>query len=173
VSHVLAVLPLIVVVLIASGCGGGDSTETVTQVRTQTSAEPLTKAEYIAQADAICQQYQALGDKTDQMLSALGTIDSDEEAEQAAGIVRQSVVELRPTVQALQRLEPPPRDAQVIGTYLSIVSAQLGENADLADAYEAHDAPESQTIVDRIARDTAKQEGLAQGYGFKVCGHYD
>jgi hypothetical protein len=163
-----ALLAAAVVFLIA-GCGGS-GTETVTQVRTQTSAAPLTKPEYIAQADAICQQYKATLDEIGQKLDDLGDIDSQDEADQAASLIREAADKARPGLQALQSLQPPTQDASVLGTYVSITSGQLAAFSDLADAYEELDARQIRSLLARIDRDRAKQQGLAQGYGFKVCG---
>jgi hypothetical protein len=59
VRRAIALLPLVLV--IAAGCGGDDddSTEVVTVTATTETAESLTKAEYIAQADAICEDFRS------------------------------------------------------------------------------------------------------------------
>jgi hypothetical protein len=165
-SLVLGVLAVSVV----AGCGGGSTT--VTQVRTQTSAAALSKSEYIAQADAICQQYNGVSDEFNKKLQELGTnYSSQDTASQAAGLIRQAVDQLRPGVQALQSLQPPPQDAEALGTYVSTANAQLGTLLDLADAYDAFDARQIRSLLAQLQKNKARQQGLAEGYGFKVCGH--
>jgi hypothetical protein len=150
-----------------AGCGGGGS-ETVTQ--TQTSAAPLTKAEFITQGDAICARYNGIADAANSKLAELGSIDTQEQGDKVAEILRNGVDELTPQLQAIQGLRPPPQDAQVIGSYFTTSSAQLGTLSDLADAYEQLDAEQIQSLSSRIEQDKAKAHGIAQGYGFKVCG---
>ena len=54
-------IALLLVLVIVAGCGGDDddSTEAVTVTTATETAGPLTRAEYIAQADAICEDFRS------------------------------------------------------------------------------------------------------------------
>ena len=164
---VLVVLGLGASLAIAA-CGGG-GTETVTQVRTQTSAEALTKAEYVAAADAICRNHRARREDLEKQATDVGPIVSKDQAHQVADLLRQASDNLMVEVQELQALQPP-TDASTLASMLPILSAQATEIDDWADAYDKLDAREIRRFQTRIAEDTAEATGIAQGYGFKVCG---
>jgi hypothetical protein len=165
---VLVVLGLGASLAIAA-CGGG-GTETVTRVRTQASAEALTKAEYVAAADAICKNHRARREDLEKQATGVGPIVSKDQAHQVADLLRQASDNLMVEVQELRALQPPTADASTLGSMLSILSAQAAEIDDWADAYDKLDAQEIRRFQTRIAEDTAEATGIAQGYGFKVCG---
>ena len=102
---VLVVLGLGASLAIAA-CGGG-GTETVTQVRTQTSAEALTKADYVAAADAICRNHRARREDLEKRATDVGPIVSKDQAHQVADLLRQASDNLMVEVQELQALQPP------------------------------------------------------------------
>lgn len=155
--------------LAIAACGGG-GTETGTQVRTQTSAEPLAKAEYIAAADAICEIHRARREDLEKRAIDVGRIVSKDQAHQVADLLRQASDNLMVEVQELQALRPPTADASTLGSMVSTLSAQATEIDGWADAYDNLDGLEIRRLQRRIAEDTAKVTGIAQGYGFKICG---
>jgi len=155
--------------LAIAACGGG-GTETVTQVRTQTSAEPLTKAEYIAAGDAICRNHRARREGLEKQAADVGPIVSKDQAHRVADLLRLASDNLMVEVRELQGLQPPTADASTLGSMLSNLSAQASEIDDWADAYDNLDAREIRRFQARIVEDTATATGIAHGYGFKVCG---
>ena len=142
----------------------------MTQVRTQTSAEALTKAEYIAAADAICGNHRAMREDLEKQATDVGPIVSKDQAHQVADLLRQASDNLMVEVQELRALQPPTAGAGTLASMLSILSAQAAEIDDWADAYDKLDAGEIRRFQTRIAEDTAEATGIAQGYGFDVCG---
>ena len=53
---------------------------------------------------------------------------------------------------------------------MSILPAEASVIDDWAEAYDQLDAREIRRLQRRIGLVTAKAEGIAQGYGFEVCG---
>jgi hypothetical protein len=148
--------------LVVAGCGGGDdSSSTTTTSSTSagttdtTGGTPLTKDEFIAQADAIC----AAGDKTiDAAGQALGQNPSEEQITQA---ISETVV---PTISgefdAIEELTPPEGDEDTIGELIASGRAAIEEieaNPDRAFA-AGQDSP------------FAEVNQMAQDYGLKDCG---
>jgi hypothetical protein len=161
-------LLLVLIPLVAAGCGGG-STETVTQVATQQSGQPLSKAEFIAQADAICHNHQSRREDLESQANELGLLNS-EKAHQVADLLRQASDNLIAETQELQALHPPSAGVGTLGSIVSIVAAEASVIDDWAEAYDDLDAREIRRLQLRIGVVTAKAEGIAQGYGFEVCG---
>jgi hypothetical protein len=158
----------VVATLAIAGCGGG-GTKTFTQVRTQTSPEPLTKAEYIAHADAICKTEGAKRAELEQQVAELAPITSGETREVAA-LLRQQADNQMAEVKGLLALQPPSADAASLASLLSILSAQITDLDDWADAYDQRNAKEIRSLQIRIAEHNAEASALAHRYGFKVCG---
>jgi hypothetical protein len=157
-----------IAVLAIAGCGGG-GTKTVTQIRTQTSAEPLTKAEYIARADAVCKAQEAKRAELEQQVAELTPITSGETGEVAA-LLRQQADNQMAEVKGLLALRPPGADAANLSSLLSILSAEITDLDDWADAYDRRNVREIRSLQIRVAEHGAKASALAGEYGFKVCG---
>ena len=149
--------------LIAAGCGDDDDDET-TAATTTTEAgatgatgaatgEPLTKAEFIKQADAAC----AAGDKRiDAAFRGLGSNEpSDQELEQ---VVTDTVVpEIQGEIDAIRALTPPEGDEDEIAAILDA-------------AQEALDEIEQDPSSLANGNPFKEANQLAQDYGLKVCG---
>jgi NTP pyrophosphatase (non-canonical NTP hydrolase) len=143
---------------IATGCGGGD-----------TSTESLTKADYIAQADAICKSERAKRDELESQVNDLAPITSQDTGE-VADLLRQSSENLKGEIRQLRALHPPPADAGTLDSMLSTLGAEVAETDRWADAYDNQDEREIRLLQVRIADLTARASGIAQRYGFKACG---
>jgi hypothetical protein len=160
--------------LVAVGCGGGGRpTTTQTQtVTTQGKGGAPTKAKYIKQADAICQRLHAetrsLSDRYRDL--AARAFPTDAEIQEAADIVRHTADSARKAAQELQALTPPNGDADIINNWLTTGESGIPLNEQLADAIENQDAGQMNTLTQQIASANDKADGIAQGYGFKVCG---
>jgi hypothetical protein len=154
--------------LAIAGCGGG-GTKTGTQVGTQTSAEPLTKAEYIAQADAICKTEEAKREKLEQQVAELAPITSGE-TRKVAALLHQQADNQMAEVKGLLALQHPSADAASLASLLSILSAQITDLEDWADAYDQRNAKQIRSSQLRVAEHNAEASALARRYGFKVCG---
>ncbi len=164
----IALLLLLIPLVTPSGCGGG-STETVSQVATQQSGQPLSKAEFIAQADVICHNHQSRREDLESQAKELGLLNS-EKAHQVAGLLRKASDNLMAEKRELQALDPPSTGVGTLRSIVSIVAAEASVIDEWAQAYDDLDAREIRRLQRRIGEVTAKAEAIAQGYGFEVCG---
>jgi len=146
VSKRLITALAVVVALAGMAAGCGDSGE-----------EPLTKAEFVKQADAICETH-------DQELEAELTAYGEEKARpgQDKGTEFTKTV-LLPSIESeieeISELSPPEADAQQVSAMLSAMQA----GADRATA-------EPEKILSFESNPLLKSKKLAVAYGLEVCG---
>jgi hypothetical protein len=138
------------------------------------SAEP-TKAQFIARADRICRQANAL---LKQPASNVAAAVNDEErtdtaAHRAAVVtaLREESALARPQLDRLRALTPPAPDHAAVGNYLAAVAGQISLTDQLAAAFQSDDTSAIASVAQQIPRNHTTVDSLAQGYGFKVCGH--
>jgi hypothetical protein len=161
----LLLLPL----LALSGCGG-DGDDTTTTVTAQ-SGKPLTKSEYIARADAICQRGRESTAGLFQELEQAGSsVTTGEDADHVADLLREAADQGTRVYDDLKALTPPRGDAEIIDNYLSTGFGAVVLLDNLADAYDSEDSEQISPLQSEIRTEALKAEGIAQGYGFKVCG---
>ena len=159
-----ALIPLLLVVV--AGCGGDGDDETVTGGQTGT-AEPLTKGEYIAQADAICEDFRSK------------TLPLDKESDRAANNLnfaraaraqRETVEILAEGYQRINALQAPPGDAHAISEIAKARNEYLVLEERYIDALEAGDVARIETSARSIDSVTERRDAILIGYGFQVCG---
>lgn len=127
--------------LAVSGCGGDDD------------SEPLTKAEWLEQADALCtannEEVDAIGDE-------VGDTPTDEEFAEGIGRVADSYDDL---IDEIKELNPPEEIADDVDAMLASLSDGMDTIRDLgADLRTAEENP----LADASAK--------AQEIGLEVCG---
>jgi hypothetical protein len=186
VPHRLGVTAaLALAVIAAQGCGSSSSsnatqkpsatsapTSTTSTTTTTASAAP-TKAEFIAKADAICKEARANTSTTDEVKAALAALQANETAANRARYakaLRAQAKYLTATREKLQALEPPPEDRVTVSNYLEAGGTAISLAQSLATAVESRDVARITPLVDELNTKTTKAKGIAQGYGFKVCG---
>lgn len=171
-----AAVAVTLLVVAVTGCGGG-STGTTAATVTRASSTPApavpaapTKAQFIAHADAICARTNAKLKPVQQHLSALAR--QSESAIESEGPVafRQGAAITREGIAQLQSLPAPTGD---VTTVQKIITALDDEAADIDNiaAATAHGEGSAIEAAKRAEQTTkATYQGLAQGYGLKVCG---
>lgn len=146
-------------VLLAGGCGGGDSApiEPVQGATTNEGPAALNKSALIAQADAICGEANAA-------LSALsgGTVGSDPKFQ-----ATQELQITRSELQSLQSLNPPDQDRSVLDSFLSSLQDQVDALTRKKTAVDQGDDPASAEAEASSAASSA--QAAAENYGFKDC----
>jgi hypothetical protein len=153
---------------LAAGCGRG-SKATTTQVATN-DGPPPSKANYIEVADTICRNHQSRREDLESQASDLGPLTSKEKARQIARLLRQESANRRSEVDELRGLQPPPADAEMVDTILSLVSAETGVIERWADAYDEADAAGVRRFQIRLGLTAGRAADRARSYGFEVCG---
>jgi hypothetical protein len=141
--------------LAASSCGDGD--------------EP-SKADFIAQADAICKRlnarYSVLVDEINRNVDLPATPTNDEALgaleEQSAEVIGEEVRQLR-------TLTPPDGDEATIHRLLDALSEFQDLTVEVAHADSASDFRTSNTLQDHADDVQRRTQGIGAGYGFKEC----
>ncbi len=156
VRHLLVLTAVVGAGAVLSACGGDSTEETlITVPTTETTATELTKAEFIAQADAACAEANAA---IEQFAAAgQGVTEADQIAQLRQGVVDQ-----------INELGPPAEDKATLDQFLTGLQAQVAAGQKIALATErGEDTAEFEAELD-----TAKSqaETAATTYGFKECG---
>jgi hypothetical protein len=73
----------------------------------------------------------------------------------------------------LRALTPPTADTEVYNSYLRSFERQLAQVEALADALDAQDTEKIEDLAQELETTDATSDGIAKGYGFKVCGADD
>lgn len=170
-SKIHLIAPLLVATL--AGCGSTDNSQSESQqpqstlgeaTATQTPAGP-TKDEFIAQADQVCADFR---EATKEVAEATPS-DYDELEEQAQEIIQMT----QATLAEFRALTPPAGDDEIMRRYTSSVEESITLLKRLREAAQEEDAIKVDTYADDLRGLSQRQRGLAQGYGFKVCGTED
>ena len=149
-----------VVALVGCGGNGGGSTATA-----------LSKADYIAKADAICaQKQQQRSQLVTKVQNAIASGVSASDAHRVHDISNQAADYVDQLASELQALPKPTGDEQRLDTLLSTVRAEATDIRHFADAVDSHDASQIRSFGEAANSDGAKAVAIAQGYGFTVCG---
>ena len=133
------------------GCGGDERTTTGF-----TEPPPLTKAEFLAEADRICF---AIESQIEASLDDFVNDDNPDPAQVRRVVERIVVPRLRSEVETIRLLDPPPADVDEIERILA--ATERGTERLEAD-------PE--TAVDRVPPELREAERLARAYGSRECG---
>jgi hypothetical protein len=151
----------------AAGCGGG-GTETVTQVvGTRTNAEPLTKPEYIAQADEICGETRP---KTDALIDQANDAIDRSDYEQAADLLDRTIEIARPAEERLAALPKPSGDEEILNRLDDSRDQGIALIERLSDAIRNNDSARFESLTAEITSVDDEGDGISTGYGLKVCG---
>ena len=156
VRHYLVLAAVVGAGAVLTACGGDSTDETlITVPTTQTTGTELTKAEFIAQADAACAEANAA---IEQFAAAgQGVTEADQIAQLRQGVVDQ-----------LNELGPPTEDKATLDQFITALQAQVAAGQKIALATErGEDTAEFETELD-TAKDQA--ETAATAYGFQECG---
>jgi hypothetical protein len=156
-------LGALVLALATAGCGGDDDEDSGNGTSGE-SAPLVSKAEFIEQADELCTDFR---EKSDELAAeAETTSDTGRQAE----IWRELADEAQATGEEFEQLPVPAGDQAIIDRYLSASRDQIGVLRQIAEALDDGDTTSVTTLLDSGRRSGARVQGIAQGYGFKVCG---
>jgi len=156
---------LIALTVAVAACGGDDSNGGRSGGGSQRdTATGPTKAGFIEKADQVCKRYRKRTAELERQLKS--TSDS---ARQAA-ILQRLADESEGVVDAFDELGVPPGDAEVLGQYKKTGREQIGLVRRAAEALADGDTATASTLIKSGQETGGRQRGIAQGYGFKVCG---
>jgi hypothetical protein len=163
-----AAWPVVAAGLALAGCGGAAKPSSP---KTSPVA-PSTRAQFIAQADAVCLAARgSLGQLQASTKSLLALKDAAKAYAAAAPLFRRAQAVEQGELSRLRALRPPAADAATVASYLQAGASDVALVGRFAEAFGRHDRTALVTLARQAASTAATTKGLAQGYGFKVCGH--
>jgi hypothetical protein len=158
-------LGLIFATLIGLGCGRDDETKTVTTGGQVADAKPLSKPEYIAQADAICERLHEERGAVEMEVDDVGA-----DFDQAAVLIDEAAQITEDRFDEIGALPPPKSDREVLVKLFDLANENIALLRSAADAMRNRDLQQARSILDAQAQQNdARFDGIATGYGFKVC----
>lgn len=175
----LAPLTFVVLVVLA-GCGSSSSSSSSATDAGAGEAGTLTKAEFVAKADAICEATKAkqepLRQKVEEVArkargeeQANGGITDGTRRELAQALGR--IVAMSEASQSrIQALGIPQEDAGQLEAIFQKVESSFESSLAYGAALEKHEDAEAQAVAEKANTETHETAELAKQYGFKVCG---
>ena len=154
-------VPVAALLVVAAGCGGGGG------------GDRLTKAELVAQGDAICKSYDERGKPIEARfpnVDPTAAATSDEDVRKFADPLDDLYDLYKGQVQELRDLKAPEADEELWDTALDHLEATLEAIPDFADAARDADRDGIREAVAAGQRSSDAADKIAQDYGFKVCG---
>jgi hypothetical protein len=160
-------LALLIAVLTIAGCGGGDSTTTSVRTVTGQTGKPLTREQYIAEADSICGGYHPrLHDLRDKFRAA--AVRRDYAA--AADALQEAMSISRVEFDKLAAIRQPERDREVLGKLFDKADQAIALFESSIEPLRDENSDRFTTLADEASSAADQERGIATGYGFKVCG---
>jgi protein-tyrosine-phosphatase len=143
------------VCVLAAACGSDDNGSGATA-----ESQRLTKEEYIAQADAICQEADA---KIDAVPEPQSTEELAEYGEQVVEVGQEQLDRLR-------ALRPPQADETTINEAYDLIEQQLAIANDLVDAAREGELEQVQELLAQGEQLNDQADQIAADYGLTECG---
>lgn len=173
----LLVLPLAALGIALAGCGSSSATSSDGATSGETS---LSKAEFIARADALCEATKAKEEPLRAEIQKLAVKARDEEKATATvsdglrGELAETLEQIVATGEAglsqVEELGTPAEDASQLEAIRQESKSSFAVSDDYAAALENHEDRKAQTIAEQGNAETREAAKLAKQYGFEVCG---
>lgn len=175
----LALLCFVAALVVLAGCGSssGDSSSATGAA---SGGGSLTKPEFVAKADALCEAAKA---KQEPLRKKVGEVAQRARAEEQsregltdgtrkelAKALRQVVALAEGSLLRVQALGRPTEEAGQLEAIFQKIESAFESSLAYGAALEHHEDAEAQAIAERANAETRETANLAKRYGFKVCG---
>jgi len=165
--HRTCVAALGAAVLAVAGCGGSDDAKPAsTGDGAPAAARPLTKAQFAAQADAICRavkrDHKPYADKVD-------ALPRGADLTRVAPLLEATLQRSRRGLARLRALRAPAEDEAALEAYYAAAQRVLEAHAQLADAARANDRPAGNKVARATAALSRDEQRRASAYGLTDC----
>lgn len=161
----LAAVPVIVVLAVLTGCGGGDGSSS-----RDGSPKALTKAQYIARADDVCRANQKQLEPIERDLRALPTDDDGRgETKRIEPILERALAATRDGYERLRELPVPAQGKATVERWLASTARSIEAFEGVLQAVRADDREDARAPSERVDTLSTEQRRLARSYGFKAC----
>jgi hypothetical protein len=167
-GYVRGLLLSVVLILAATGCGGG-SDGTATRVATMVDQRAPSKPDYIEVADVVCMNHRSRRDDLESQAGELGPLNSPSKADEVADLLRKEGRNLRSELAELEARRPPAAELP-LSAFLTLTRARAEAIDEWADAYDDLDEARIRQLQARVGALAAAAELRARKYGFHVCG---
>lgn len=173
--------PLVVVALIAlAGCGSSSVTSSSVTETTAGGEESLTKADFIAKADALCEASKAkqapLRQNLDELTRRARVEEqsneglSDGTRKELSQTLRRIVATTEASLSQVQALGLPQGETVQLETIFEKTESTIEASLAYGRTLENHEDARAQTIAEKGNTETRETAALAKQYGLKVCG---
>jgi hypothetical protein len=140
-----------------AGCGGDDD---------KGDENSLTKAQFIAQAGAICRDvkraHEPYAEKVDALPEGVGLT-------RVAPLLEATLVQSRKGLARLRSLKSPTADRAQVDAYYGAADALLEAHAQLADAARTDDRAKGEKVAATTGALSSNERRLATAYGLNDC----
>ena len=150
---------------VAAGCAGGDA-ETASK-DFPGADKPLTKAQFIPRADAICRDVKRAQERYSERIRALDRVD---DLTRLAPILDGAEGASRKGLERLRALPRPREDRATLDAYYAAAGRLAAASAQLAEAARSNDRAKGREVAATSGSLSAEQKRLADEYGFEECG---
>ncbi|MGA2454840.1 MAG: hypothetical protein ABSG93_15085 [Solirubrobacteraceae bacterium] len=157
--------------LLLAGCGSS-GTRTVTVQATAPSSTPgvsATKAQFVAQAEAICRKLNAQEQPLKARQETLKGLPNSTAEKIFVSVARQVVTVSRAADGKLRALPRPAGDAHAIEQLLTGFSEEVADASEIADAAVSQENNLAEGAEQGLKRSVAENSAAAAEYGMKDC----
>ena len=151
---------------VAAGCGGGDGDDETASKDSPGADKPLTKAQFIPRADAICRDVKQAQEPYSERIRALDRVD---DLRRLAPSLDGASGESRKGLARLRALPPPREDRATLDAYYAAAARLVAASAQLTDAARSNDRAKGRKVAATSGPLSAEQMRLADEYGFEEC----
>lgn len=166
----LTALILVLLSFSIAACGDDDDDDGGGSAATTGQSSGVSKEDFIEQGDEICGEGNEEFAEINERLDAISVGSASEQLAEAGPILREGAELVDQRLAEFRALTPPPADEDTIDEYLDLVEDQRRYLEQMADAAAAGDVQEFQQTTERLQQAAEERQGIAQGYGFEVCG---
>lgn len=176
----LTPLIFVVALVVLVGCGSSPEDSTSATGAGTKGEGTLSKAEFVAKADAICEASKAKQEPLRKKLEDVAQKARGEERDtggitdgtrrELAQALGQIVAMSEASQSQIQVLGAPKEDAGQLGAIFRKVESSFESSLAYGAALEQHDDAKAQAVAEKANTETHETAVLAKQYGFKVCG---
>jgi hypothetical protein len=149
---------------LTAGCGGSDDDERQEGVGKSGSDASLTRGQIIMRGDAFCREYR------ERIKPIEASVEDSQDPQEIAEAFREVGAQAEKVAVEFKNLARRAPDPKVLDRYVRTAREQLVLIDRAADQFDAGDTEAAGVIIEAGQETGAELRGIAQGYGFKVCG---
>jgi hypothetical protein len=164
------VLAASVLALLCSGCGSSDSHDASVHAGAESTPTGVaTKAQFIAQAQAICHTLSASEKPLKARQETLKSLPTATAGRLFVSLVDQVVKLARAADRKLEALPRPASESQAIDKLVAALTEEVNDAVSIADAARSEESSSGEASEEALKRSIAANVSSASSYGMKAC----